>query len=51
MDFVNPILSGIGDVANSIASNTTMMSIIGILIGAGVVGLAFAIVRKFVKRG
>lgn len=51
MDFVTPILSGIGDVANAVAANTTMMSIIGIIIGAGVVGLAFAIVKKFIKRG
>lgn len=50
MDFITPIMSGIGNVADAVAANTTMMTIIGILIGAGIVGLAFAIVKRFVKR-
>lgn len=50
MDFITPIMSGIGNVADAVAANTTMMTIIGILIGAGIVGLAFAIIKRFVKR-
>lgn len=50
MDFLQPVMDGIGTFANSIVTNPTMLTVVAVLITCGIAALAFGVVRRFIKK-
>ena len=48
--FLSTIMGGVGDFANAIVGNATLLSVIGVIISCGIAAFAFGVIKRFIKR-